>query len=449
MLARNCKGLSEKEHIALRNISTSIENITSDLLNKHKESKGRESVEPTNKCFSERYISIYISLLEILNNKRYQYRDLDVKFNFSCDPSSNFAFIGGDYSDFCRMISNIINNSVEAIKDKTGIVDVSFTSQNQKVEIAIKDNGCGMPMEIVDKFMQNIPVGTTKESGYGIGMQQVKNTLQQMNGQMSIKSTKNVGTEITLIFPESEPPAWVAERIILYKGKTVVVLDDDPSIHSIWENRLKEYSNDITIKYFTQGSEAIGYINSSKQKDKILLLTDYELRNQDMNGIDVIEKTDMQKQSIVVTSVYTYKIKNFPEKAKFIKLVSKLYMNEIPIVMEDDRKTETADIVFIDDSKIFTKTLSDFFDNKGIKAHTYNSPDTFLKNLSTYSTNTRIVIDNELNFGINGIELANKLHEKGYANLYLLSGRPFCVDKVPPYLTVVFKGSEDFTERLL
>ncbi|GHT96186.1 hypothetical protein FACS1894122_14330 [Alphaproteobacteria bacterium] len=33
MLARNCKGLSEKEHIALRNIATSIENITSDLLN--------------------------------------------------------------------------------------------------------------------------------------------------------------------------------------------------------------------------------------------------------------------------------------------------------------------------------------------------------------------------------------------------------------------------------
>ncbi|GHT94837.1 hypothetical protein FACS1894122_11830 [Alphaproteobacteria bacterium] len=264
------------------------------------------------------------------------------------------------------MISNIINNSVEALEGRQGIIDISFMAKNQKVEISIKDNGKGMPKEMVDKFMSNVPVGTTKESGYGIGMQQVKNTLQQMNGQMSIKSTENVRTEITLIFPESEPPAWVTGQIALHKGETVVVLDDDPSIHSMWENRLKEHLNDISIKYFTQGSEAIGYINSSKQKDKILLLTDYELRNQNMNGIDVIEKTDMQKQSIVLTSVYTYKIKKFSEKAKFIKLVSKLYMNEIPIVMEDDRKTETADIVFIDDSKIFTQTLSDFLIIRGL-----------------------------------------------------------------------------------
>ncbi|GHU11736.1 hypothetical protein FACS189449_03810 [Alphaproteobacteria bacterium] len=348
MITKNCKGLSEKEHVALRNLATSIENITSDLLNKYKESKEKESVEPT---FSEQYISIYISLLEILNNKRYQYRDLDVTFNFSCDPLSNFAFIRGDYSDFCRMISNLINNSVEALEGRQGIIEVSFTVKNQKVGIAIKDGGKGMPKEMVGKFMRNIPVGSTKESGYGIGMQQVKSTLQQMNGQMSIKSTENVGTEITLLFPESEPPVWVTGQIVLYKGETVVVLDDDPSIHSVWENRLKEYSSDITIKYFTQGSEAIDYINSSKEKDKILLLADYELRNQDINGVDVIEKTNMQKQSILVTSVYTYKMENFSEKAKFLKMVSKLYMNEIPVVMEEAKATGKADIVFIDDNK--------------------------------------------------------------------------------------------------
>ncbi|MDR3059881.1 MAG: hybrid sensor histidine kinase/response regulator [Prevotella sp.] len=446
MITKNCKGLAEKEHIALRNIATSIENITSDLLNKYKEDQEKESVES---AFSEQYISIYISLLEILNNKRYQYKDMNVTFNFSCDISSNFAFIRGDYSDFCRMTSNIINNSVEALEGRPGIIEVSFTAKNKEVEISIKDNGKGMPKEIADKIMNNIPVGSTKESGYGIGMQQIKNALLKMNGQILIKSTENVGTEVTLIFPESEPPVWVAGQIVLHKGETVVILDDDPSIYSFWENRLKEYSNDIAIKYFTQGSEAIDYIKSSKQKDKILLLTDYELRHQDMNGIDVIERTNMQKQSIVVTSVYTYKIKNFSEKAKFIKLVSKLYVNEIPIVMEENRKTETVDIVFVDDDKVFTQTLSSFVENRGLIAHTYNAPDTFLKNLSAYSKNTKIAIDNELNSEINGIELAMLLHSKKYTNLYLLSGRSFSEGEVPSYLTVIFKGSEDFIEKLL
>ncbi|GHU24855.1 hypothetical protein FACS189472_17920 [Alphaproteobacteria bacterium] len=275
MIAKNCKGLSEKEHIALRNVATSIENIANNVLNKYREIKEDEE-KSSDIRFSERYISIYISLLEILNNKKYQYKDLNVAFNFSCDSSSNFTFIGGDYSDFCRMISNLINNSLEALEGRAGIIDVSFSAKDQKVEISIKDNGSGMPKEMVDKFMSNISVSSTKESGYGIGMKQVKNTLQQMNGQMLIKSTENIGTEIVLVFPEVEPPAWVAERIVLRKGGIVVVLDDDLSIHSVCGNRLKEYSNDIIIKYFTQGSEAIDYINSSNEKNNILLLTDYE-----------------------------------------------------------------------------------------------------------------------------------------------------------------------------
>ncbi|GHT97610.1 hypothetical protein FACS1894126_2000 [Alphaproteobacteria bacterium] len=130
-------------------------------------------------------------------------------------------------------------------------------------------------------------------------------------------------------------------------------------------------------------------------------------------------------------------------------MVSKLYMNEIPIVMEENRTAGDADIVLIDDNKIFTRTLSDFFDNKWIKAHMYNSPDTFLKNLSLYSKSTKIVIDNELNSEISGIELANLLRGRKYINLYLLSGRPFREGEAPPYLTVIFKGSEDFTEKLL
>ncbi|GHT94840.1 hypothetical protein FACS1894122_11840 [Alphaproteobacteria bacterium] len=72
-----------------------------------------------------------------------------------------------------------------------------------------------------------------------------------------------------------------------------------------------------------------------------------------------------------------------------------------------------------------------------------------MKNLSQYPKNTKIAIDNELNSEISGIELAMLLHSREYTSLYLLSGRPFRGDEAPPYLTVVFKGSEDFIEKLL
>jgi hypothetical protein len=51
-------------------------------------------------------------------------------------------------------------------------------------------------------------------------------------------------------------------------------------------------------------------------------LADYELRDQKVNGIGVIEKSGMQNQSIIVTSAYVSRIKDFSEKSKSIKIFS-------------------------------------------------------------------------------------------------------------------------------
>ncbi|MDR3071552.1 MAG: hypothetical protein LBU29_03065, partial [Endomicrobium sp.] len=53
------------------------------------------------------------------------------------------------------MMHNSINNAVEALgkvkKGDTlvyaGDIDVSYTVSDRKIEIKVKDNGCGMPKE--------------------------------------------------------------------------------------------------------------------------------------------------------------------------------------------------------------------------------------------------------------------------------------------------------------
>ncbi|GHT96162.1 hypothetical protein FACS1894122_14270 [Alphaproteobacteria bacterium] len=303
-----------------------------------------------------------------------------------------------------------------------------------------------MPKEVVTKLMENEQVASTKESGHGIGMRQIRDTILKMNGHMSIDSTENVGTEITLTFPKSDYPNWFTDKIALHKGDTVVVLDDDPSIHSIWKNRLEQYLSDITIKYFTQGSETISFINSSKEKNRFFLLTDYELRNQGINGVDVIEKCNMQKRSIVVTSVYVYQIKDFLEKFKVTKLLPKAYIDRLSVAIEEQLKN--VDLVVIDNDASFWEALA-ILKKDELLMDTYTSAKDFLSNLDKYHKDTRIVTDYELKDGMNGFALAKLLYEKGYVNLYLLSGRSFRESEAPPYLTVIFKGSEDFTEKLL
>jgi hypothetical protein len=101
------------------------------------------------------------------------------------------------------------------------------------------------------------------------------------------------------------------------------VLDDDQSIHDVWKRRFANYANDITIKYFTQGQDAIDFISSIKDKSKTFLLADYELRGQDLTGLDVIEQSGMQNRNILITSVYTSRIRNFSEKCKIFKMFPK------------------------------------------------------------------------------------------------------------------------------
>jgi hypothetical protein len=62
-------------------------------------------------------------------------------------------------------------------------------------------------------------------------------------------------------------------------------------------------------------------------------LSDYELENQELNGIDVIEKSNMQEQHIFVTVLQTSEIKDFGEKSKFLKMFNKTYFNDIPLII--------------------------------------------------------------------------------------------------------------------
>jgi hypothetical protein len=51
-------------------------------------------------------------------------------------------------------------------------------------------------------------------------------------------------------------------------------------------------------------------------------------------------------------------------------------------------------------------------------------------------------MDNDFRDGrVNGFELAKYLHELGYSNLYIISGKDFGEEGVPSYLKVLIKGN--------
>ncbi|MDR1104193.1 MAG: hypothetical protein LBK92_02405 [Endomicrobium sp.] len=69
-------------------------------------------------------------------------------------------------------------------------------------------------------------------------------------------------------------------------------------MHEVWKEKLKGYEKEVTVKYFTKGLEALEYIKSKEDKEKIFLIADYDLRKQDITRIDVIEKSWMKERHI-------------------------------------------------------------------------------------------------------------------------------------------------------
>ena len=157
--------LSEQEKKMLDLTIKSINDMAKNLIEKCKSIKEVSSEKEysiINKV-QEEYISLY-SILTIVDCKRYQYQDDKVvTINFIPLATDKSVFIRGNFSNFQRMMNNLIDNAVQACKGEQIILN--------KVEVIVKDNGKGMPKEMAENLMKMIPVGTTKEEGHGIGTQ--------------------------------------------------------------------------------------------------------------------------------------------------------------------------------------------------------------------------------------------------------------------------------------
>ncbi|CAL7964396.1 hypothetical protein GAMM_90008 [Gammaproteobacteria bacterium] len=324
-LRSNAAEIPEKTRVGLNESAQSATDIANDLLDRYK--KDNQNIDIAEE---QRPSMISMMLLQVLSAKRYQYKDLSAKFIDDFCSDSAFVFVKVQPSHFMRMMSNLINNSVEAFEGKKGTVRLGLDVNEKNVVITIQDNGKGMPKEVVEKILNDEVIATDKKEGHGIGLTQIRETIKRNQGKLDVESTLGEGTKIILTFQVVEQPDWIATIIKVNKGDIVIVVDDDGSIHGAWDSRFADYADNICIKHFTFGNDAIDFVNAFPEKDKIFLLTDYELLKQNVTGIDIIKKTNI-KRSILVTSHYAnnkiYKL--LIENG--VKLLPKQLASEIPI----------------------------------------------------------------------------------------------------------------------
>jgi signal transduction histidine kinase len=113
------------------------------------------------------------------------------------------AALFGDSSQIRRALTNIIDNSIQALPGD-GRVRIVAQHAGRETRIVISDNGPGMSEEVRARVFE--PLFTTSSHRVGIGLTVARRLVGASGGTIEIESALGVGTTVTLSFPRHEVP---------------------------------------------------------------------------------------------------------------------------------------------------------------------------------------------------------------------------------------------------
>jgi signal transduction histidine kinase len=114
--------------------------------------------------------------------------------------------VHGHHDALARALSNVLLNAVDACRP-TGEISVAVRRHELAgaagVEVVVRDTGCGMSSEQLERMWE--PYVTHKPGGTGLGLAIARQTVAAHNGTVSAASAPGEGTEVRLVLPAGAP----------------------------------------------------------------------------------------------------------------------------------------------------------------------------------------------------------------------------------------------------
>ena len=109
-------------------------------------------------------------------------------------------------NEFAQVVLNALSNAKDVLVEKParGTVQIQIEKGTDRATVAIRDNGGGIPGDILPKVFD--PHFTTKEQGTGIGLYMSKMIMDNMGGGIAVQNV-NGGAEVLLALPLATEPS--------------------------------------------------------------------------------------------------------------------------------------------------------------------------------------------------------------------------------------------------
>lgn len=121
---------------------------------------------------------------------------------FTCDFQAGDVHINGSREAIAGALTNLLANAMQACAGN-GIISLStLLEKGKNVVFVVKDNGGGIPPDILERLFE--PFFTTRTEGTGLGLAIVREVAQMHGGDVSVKSRLGHGSEFYLRLPKVE-----------------------------------------------------------------------------------------------------------------------------------------------------------------------------------------------------------------------------------------------------
>ena len=111
--------------------------------------------------------------------------------------------VRGNFHDLQQVLTNVLLNARDAVSEG-GNIRISVAEEKERVVIRVKDDGKGIPPEMIGRIFE--PLVTTKrgQGGTGLGLAISRRIIHAADGEIEVASTPGQGAEFSIQLPRAE-----------------------------------------------------------------------------------------------------------------------------------------------------------------------------------------------------------------------------------------------------
>ena len=235
------------------------------------------------------------------------------KIELTTALAADLPLISADRDQVQQLMIILVNNAAQAMTNlsRPGQIKIVTSQKDGRVQLAIEDNGPGVPSQLANKIFE--PFFTTKEvgTGTGLGLSIAHSLMSEHKGRISYQQSSLSGAGFALEFPAATVDDLAANTdaghttTLLKKSDgsekrpagNVLVLDDEKSIAEMLGEMLELLGYKSTLCH--AGSQALHWI---EEHDFDAIISDFRMPL--MNGRQFYEAVTAKKPELARRIVF-------------------------------------------------------------------------------------------------------------------------------------------------